>query len=159
MTKKRTKSHNPTRVRESRTAQLRAAFLRCFARTGNVSESCRLTKRGKDGPMLSRRTVYDWLEEDESFAKLFDEALEEAIDALEEEARKRAVDGVLKPVYQGGRKVGVVCEKSDTLLLAMLKARRPKFYRDRVDANVTVSADVDAVAMLQSARRRAPMPE
>jgi hypothetical protein len=33
------------------------------------------------------------------FKALYDEALEDALDQLEEEARRRAVDGVLKPIY------------------------------------------------------------
>ena len=42
------------------------------------------------------------------FKRLYDEALEIGIDELEEAARRRAVDGVAKPVYQGGELVGTV---------------------------------------------------
>jgi hypothetical protein len=38
------------------------------------------------------------------------------------------VEGVEKPVYQGGVMVGTVTEYSDTLLGLMLRGKRPKVY-------------------------------
>jgi hypothetical protein len=81
---------------------------------------------------VGRRTVYRWLAQpDGKFREVYDEAMEDAIDLVEAEAHRRAVEGTLKPVYQGGEKVGEVREYSDTLLLAILKGRRPEVYRDR----------------------------
>jgi hypothetical protein len=56
---------------------------------------------------LGRKTVYDWLKR-EPFKALYSDAREEAPDELEGEARRRAVDGVLEPVYQQGRQVGTI---------------------------------------------------
>jgi hypothetical protein len=50
---------------------------------------------------------------------------------LEDEAKRRACNGVLKPVFQGGKKVGVVREYSDTLLIFLLKCWHPARYGDR----------------------------
>ena len=50
---------------------------------------------------------------------------------LEDEARRRALQGVEKPVFREGRQVGTVTEYSDTLLIFLLKARRPEKFRDR----------------------------
>ncbi len=49
---------------------------------------------------------------------------------LEGEASRRAFHGTKKPVYQGGKHVGDIQEYFDTLLIFLLKARRPKRYRE-----------------------------
>ena len=54
------------------------------------------------------------------------------VDAFQEEAHRRAVQGIEKPVYQGGRLVGTVREYSDTLLIFLLKGLRPERYKERV---------------------------
>jgi hypothetical protein len=41
--------------------------------------------------------------------------------------------GTLKPVYQGGKKVGAVREYSDTLLMFLLNGGRPEKYKHRID--------------------------
>lgn len=102
-----------------------------LSETASVSRACTRAKIG-------RRTVYDWRETDADFAKAWDEALDLGSDALEDEAIRRAKDGTLKPVFYEGRKCGTIREYSDTLLIFMLKGRRPKF-RDHIklDAHVT----------------------
>lgn len=98
-------------------------FLKWLSKTGNVAASCRKAK-------VNRSLVYSWRNEDETFAEAWDEALDIAIEMLEEEARRRAQDGVLEPVYYLGAKVGSVRKYSDTLLIFLLKAHRPGKYRD-----------------------------
>ncbi len=39
--------------------------------------------------------------------------------------------GAPKPVYYQGKRVATVHEKSDALLMFLLKARRPEVYRER----------------------------
>jgi len=80
---------------------------------------------------VPRSTAYDWYKADEEFAAAWDDAVEVAVDSLEKEAWRRARDGVLKPVYQKGEKVGQVREYSDQLMVTLLKAHRPEKYRDR----------------------------
>ena len=80
---------------------------------------------------ISRSAAYDWRNDDAAFGKTWDEALEAGTDRLEDEAHRRAVEGVERPVFQQGRQVGSVREYSDTLLLALLKARRPERFKDR----------------------------
>ena len=60
----------------------------------------------------SRSAVYRWRDDDEDFAVRWNEAVETGTDRLEDVAFDRAV------------------EKSDKLLLALLKARRPDKYHD-----------------------------
>ena len=84
----------------ARTVAGQAAFLTAFAACGTVTEACRASRIG-------RRTVYDWLADDEHFARAFDGAREDAADLLEAECRRRGVDGVVEPVYHHGPGRGV----------------------------------------------------
>jgi len=61
---------------------------------------------------ISRPTAYEWRKNDPKFKAAWDSALESGTDLLEDEAKRRALDN------------------SDTLLIFLLKARRPQKYRD-----------------------------
>ena len=100
-------------------------FIQRLSETGNVSAACRKAK-------ISRARVYEVREEDELFQAAWDEALIVATEALEMEARRRAM-GYLEPVYQQGEKVGSMRKYSDTLMIFLLKAHAPEKYRDRFD--------------------------
>jgi hypothetical protein len=84
---------------------------------------------------IHRHTAYDFRAIDADFAKAWDDAYEEGTDVLEQEAFRRAAEGVEKPVFQGGVLVGTVREYSDHLMLALLKARRPQHFRERVSVD------------------------
>ncbi len=108
------------------TPRARARFLRGLERTGCVSIACRAAGFG-------RTTAYKRRGQDEGFRAEWDEALALAADRLEAEARRRAVEGTLRPVYQGGRRVGSVRLYSDRLLELLLRAHRPGFLRGSWD--------------------------
>ena len=84
-----------------------------------------------------RRTVMKWRDNDEEFAQRWSDAVEEGIDRLEQEAIRRARDGVKRPVFYMGQVVGYVQEYSDSLLKFLLEAKRPALYRAR---NINVMA-------------------
>lgn len=86
---------------------------------------------------ISRGAVYAWRDEDPEFKKAWDEAIEAGTDIIEEEAKRRALFGVKKPVYHQGQVVGHVQEYSDTLTIFLLKGRRPEKFKDRVHAEHT----------------------
>lgn len=96
-----------------------------LAETANIKAACKAAKVG-------RTAFYGRRETDAVFAKAVQEALEEATDDLELEARRRAKDGTQKPVYYQGLKCGVINEYSDTLMIFLLKAHRPEKFRDKV---------------------------
>lgn len=122
---------NPTQRRRSNpTPKKRRAFLANLARTGNVSISA-------NAENLSRRELYRLRNEDEAFAAEWTDALLEAADHLEAEARRRAVDGWDEPIHYQGVEVGRVRRFSDTLLIFLLKAANPEKYRDRVSQELT----------------------
>lgn len=106
--------------------QRKADFLYALSELAAITGAC----EASDVP---RVTVYNWRERDPDFAKAWDEALEKGIDALEDEMMRRAKQGVEKPVYQGGLKVGTVREYSDTLAIFLAKGRRPERYRERTE--------------------------
>jgi hypothetical protein len=81
------------------------AFLEAFSTYGTVSHACKVVGVG-------RRTVYDARQVDEAFAAEWAAVEDDVSDDLEQEAVRRAKDG------------------SDTLLIFLLKARRPEKYRE-----------------------------
>lgn len=94
---------------------------------------------------IARSTAYEWRDTDPEFKARWEEALEAGIDAMEDEAHRRAVEGVTKPVYYQGVVCGEVQEYSDTLLIFQLKARRPEKYRENVNHNHSGAISVAVV--------------
>src|SRR5258708_1551551 len=72
-----------------------------------------------------------------SYAAAFADAHEEACDSLEQEARRRATEGVDEPVFYQGKECGTVRRYSDTLLIFLLKGALPSKYKDRVEQHIT----------------------
>ena len=105
---------------------------------------------------------YRWLKEDPNYRKSWDEVQEQAAQSVEDEAVRRAMEGVKrvvlyrgKPVRTGrGRSSRILYETtySDQLLLALLKRFRPQLYRDHVMTEH--SGSVEIIDRLQSARAR-----
>lgn len=124
------------------------AFLAEYAQCGNISRSARAAG-------IERSSVYQWQEHDEAFSVAMRQAEIEAVEVLEEEARRRAHDGVRKPVYQGGGLVGHVQEYSDTLLIFLLKGLKPEKYRDRYDIKHSGSVGVGGGDVLSDDEREA----
>lgn len=80
---------------------------------------------------VSRAAAYKARKADPDFARAWREALGEGCDRLEEEAWRRAVEGVAEPVFYRGEQCGVIRRYSDQLLIVLLKAHRPRKFRDR----------------------------
>jgi hypothetical protein len=100
-------------------------FLKSLAETGNVTAA--VAAAG-----TSRTRVYELRKVDPAFAARWEEAEDMAADALEAEARRRAVEGIQEPLVSAGKLVRdddgqpiAVQRYSDHLLLALLKAHRP----------------------------------
>jgi len=79
---------------------------------------------------IARSTAFTWKREDPDFAAAWAEAVEAGVDLLEQEALRRARDGVDRPVFQGGVCVGLVREYSDTLMAMLLSGRRAVYRRN-----------------------------
>lgn len=121
-------------------------FLANLARRGNILRACEASKVG-------RTTYYKRRDGDSEFHAQVIEAFKVATDRLEDEARRRAEDGLSRPVLFKGKIVYVWTdaagnyvgpktkgasrrpllehEYSDTLLIFLLKAHRPRKFRER----------------------------
>lgn len=98
-------------------------FLDALADTCNVSAAAKAAG-------IRRSTAYEFRKNNPDFAAKWDEALEKATDELEAEARTRAL-GFEEPVFNSeGEEVGTVRRYSDTLMIFLLKAYRPKRFRE-----------------------------
>jgi hypothetical protein len=100
-------------------------FLAAFGACGSITKAARWAK-------IHRHNHYLWME-DADYGKAFQVAEAHAIRTLEDEAVRRAHDGITKAVRYKGRIVGYEKEYSDSLLLALLKAGAPEKYRERSD--------------------------
>ena len=113
--------------RTIRTPKKREIFLESLRATGNIRRSCMAAG-------FSRSSAYLWKEEDADFAADWAtaeaEGLENLADEMEQEMRRRAVDGVDEPVFYQGVKCGAVRRYSDSLLMFGLKGIRGDRYRD-----------------------------
>ena len=89
------------------TGAKRAAFITALRNSGNVHASCRAAG-------IARKTAYNWRNKWASFAADWDEALEDACDILEAEARRRGMS------------------ISDRLLMFLLEAHRPGVFGSKV---------------------------
>ncbi len=125
---------------ERQSRQLKRKVLESFCRHGNVTWAAR------EAGLPWRTIVYDWQELDDEFAQAFRQAEIEATETMEQEAYRRAVNGVAEPVYHQGAEVGAVQKYSDTLLIFMLKARAPEKYRDNVTVTLQVRAEAERIA-------------
>lgn len=104
--------------------QWRKLFLSALRNTGNVRASCLVAG-------IERKTAYNARDRDEQFRAAWNEALDEAVEILEAEARRRAMT------------------ISDTLLIFLLKAHRPDVYRETIRHEATDKAgDVIDTAVL-----------
>ena len=123
--------------RTKRTPEKYEKFLATLQKTGgNISRACKA-----EG--IARNTAYTWRDEDKDFAIRWDEALQAGLDELEQEARRRAFEGLQNAVFYKGEVVGYEREYSDTLMIFLLKGGRPEKYKDRQEIEASVKHSVD----------------
>ena len=80
------------------TKDRREAFLAALAQTGIVSAAASIAG-------ITRARAYKVRRQDPGFASAWEEVEEQAADALEAEAWRRAVDGVPEPLVSSGKVV------------------------------------------------------
>lgn len=71
------------------------AFCAALAETCNIGKACAAIG-------ISRQTAYEWRDDDPDFAARWDQAKRVGVTALEDEAHRRAFDGVAEPVVHKG---------------------------------------------------------
>jgi len=106
-------------------------FLEAFRNSGLVRSAC-LTAR------VSSRVVSQRRADDLDFSTAYEEAREQAADALEAAAWQRAVHGVRRErqfMLNGKLTTEIITTYSDSLLMFLLRGNRPKKFREQVDHN------------------------
>lgn len=148
-----------------------AAFLAAFALTASITKAAECAG-------VDRVLHYRWLKEIDGYPALWADAQTEAAQTLEDEAIRRAHEGVAKPViYQGelcfpwlekiDPETGEVTRKradeplaireySDNLMMFLLKAHNPDRFRDNSKVELTGAngGPIEIVERLNAARRR-----
>ena len=122
--------------REPRPTLKQIAFLAAYAELGIITAACKIAGCSPD-------SVSRWKWEPE-FAVSFAGAHEQACDALEAEARRRAVEGTDEPVFYKGAECGNIRKYSDNLLMFILKGARPEKYAERQKVEVSEGVLSDA---------------
>ena len=108
-----------------------------------VIAGARSVQAAADAIEVSRYALLQWRDKSEAHRAEWDAAMEGGIDKLEDEAVRRAFNGVEVDVFgslgagEGTGVVGSRTEYSDQLLTTLLKARRPQKFRE----NMVVSGD------------------
>lgn len=125
-------------------------FLDALASGHTVVHACRTIG-------ITPQAVYKRRARDAAFATAWAEAEEYGVQVLEQEARRRAVDGVDKMVVSAGKLLGMERQYSDALLTLLLKAKRPEVYRDTVNIEVyirqaAIAAGIDPDAAVAEAQ-------
>ena len=117
------------------TPEKKAKFLAALADCGNVTRAA--TSAG-----VNRVAMYQIRTKDKRFAKQWDEAATIGAARLEDEARRRAVEGWEEPVFYQGEQCATVRRYSDTLLICLLKAHHPEKYADRNKTEGTLNGNL-----------------
>jgi len=126
-------------------------FLAAFA------ESCSIQKAAKWAG-IHRQTHYDWLANDPSYPARFKEARERAARTLEDEAVRRAVHGVRRPVLYKGKQVYIGGEPlfethhSDRLLIRLLEVYDPERFGRRTGNTEVWDGDLTKLTNAQLER-------
>ena len=109
-----------------------AAFLAAYSKTGVVTVAAEMAG-------FHRRNHPFWPHNDKVYPALFNEAHAMACDAIEAEMRRRAIEGVDRPVFYKGQECGTVREYSDMLLAMLANGAMPEKYKQKtkIEAEVT----------------------
>jgi len=119
-------------------------FLTALTQSGNVTKSAKLAN-------VHRGRLYEFADRDEEFRARFEAARQLGHLAMEDEARSRAIDGNEIPIWKDGKVVGYRTEKSDLLMIFLLKGAFPEKYKDRVENQ---NRDMDLAERLKASRLR-----
>jgi len=106
-------------------------FLKAYAEEGSITAAAKRVK-------IDRTSHYHWMNADdekerEAYRAAFEYCHNIAADLLEEEARRRAVEGVETDIISRvtGERLGTETKYSDTLLIFLLKGNKPEKFKER----------------------------
>jgi len=131
------------------------AFLAAFAATCSIDGAAAAAK-------VPREHHYDWKNRDATYRAAFEAVQDQAAQRLEDEAVRRALEGVKRPMFYRGKAVKTgrgrsartvyEVEYSDQLLITLLKRFRPALYREHTTTEVLGS--IELIERLEAGRQR-----
>lgn len=128
------------------TPKVAELFCSTLAETGRIDKAAAAVG-------VSRKTIGDWRTRYPVFAKAMDEARRIATTILEDEAWRRAHDGVVQVIYHKGKAVGEVRTYSDALLGMLLRANDPAKYLQKLQASELPLPPPSADDLLEVAKK------
>lgn len=126
MVNKKQKGH--TEAFKRNLAQKKRNFLEAFRKCGQVGKAA-------ESIGVLRGVIWTWRQEDQKFATAFDDADSHIGIIAQDEAVRRAIQGVEEPVFFEGRQVATKRVYSDYLMEKVLKAHNRR-YKHNSDLGV-----------------------
>lgn len=138
----------------SKTHATWVVFCATYAETGNI-------RRSSEAAGVDYRQYYQWVKRHPDFVEMFSDAQQAAADMLEDEAVRRAREGVRRPVMYRGKQIELYnpvsrkkeplweIEYSDVLIMFLLRGFRPQKYAPK--ANQDPSAGMPQIKELDGA--------
>jgi hypothetical protein len=120
------------------TADMKQAFLDMLEEVPNITAVRKLFGVGSSAVYRAKAADPEW-------AADVGHAINAGYDMMEEEARKRAVDGWNEPVYYRGEMVGEIRRYSDGLLKFLLTHSKPKKFNPGAKVSVDAGEKVKFV--------------
>jgi hypothetical protein len=105
---------------------------------------------------IGRRRHYHWMKQDPQYRAAFTEVKEDLFEQLHEEARRRAMEGDLVPIFYNGVQCGTVRRYSARLLMFLLQLEMPEKYGHwrRSRAKAAPGPPADLAERLREGRAR-----
>ena len=110
-------------------------FLKHLAEYGNIKKAAELSN-------ISYSAIFRYRKKNKKFNKEMESALESAAVLLEDEAKRRAIEGIEEPIFYKGQSTGSKIKYSDKLLITLLKAHYPEKYAEK-----TIVATVEIIVV------------
>ena len=120
------------------TVEKQYAFIEALAETGIVEEACRRVGMSRTSADNLRRRECGL-----HFRRAWQAAVDYALHRIEEDAHRRAREGVARPIYRNGEQVGEYRHHDERLTMFLLRSYRPERYGKALDRLLATDDEED----------------
>lgn len=106
---------------------------------------------------IHRSLHYYWLKVDQDYAEAFVQARAMGAQSLEEEAIRRARDGVTRKIFYKDEHIADEQVYSDVLLIFLLKGAMPEKYRERFEHTGGAGGPLEIKVVYEEAKKESEM--
>jgi hypothetical protein len=129
----------PVRARhDGWTVERQCAFIEALAETGIVEDACRRVGMSRTAADKLRRRP-----QGVHFRRAWETAVDYALHRIEENAHRRARDGVARPIFHKGEQIGEWRHYDERLTMFLLRSYRPERYGKALDRLLARREDED----------------